>query len=155
MRLRSDGTGLESIPLKLMIVAIVASLSIIPASRALQGLENRDFVRRAGLGLDLIISTAQTLSIEGPGGVRTISLDLRGGGSLRPECLTVGDRVGGPNSSSTILRLTNSATIVRSAFDPPAIMVGWRAFVTNSLVLDLRMSATLQNRTIYVLVESV
>lgn len=157
MRLCRDCTGLESIPLKLMIVAVVASLSVIPASQALQGLENRDFVRRAGVGLDMIISTAQTLTTEGPGSVRTISLDLRGDGSLRPDHLTIGDRIGGPNASSVVLRLGNCATIVRSATDPPVMITGpgWTALVTSSSVLDLRMAAMLGNRTVYVLVEAV
>jgi hypothetical protein len=140
-----------------MIVAVVASLTVIPASHALQGLENRDFVRRAGLGLDMIISTAQTLTTEGPGSVRTVSLDLRGDGSLRPDCLTIGDRAGGPNASSVVLKLVNGATIVRSAADPPAMIagVGRTALVTSSLLIDLRMSAMLENRTVYVLVEEV
>lgn len=157
MRLCSDCAGLESIPLKLMIVAVVASLSVIPASHALQGLENREFVRRAGLGLEMIVSTAQTLTTEGPGSVRTISLDFRGDGSLRPDRLTIGDRVGDPNASSAVLRLRNCAAIVRSATDPPAMIIGpgGTALVTSSFVLDLRMSAMLGNRTVYVLVEAV
>ena len=157
MSLSRDCAGLESIPLKLMIVAVVASLSVIPASHALQGLENRDFVRRACLELEMIIATAQTLTTEGPGSVRTISLDLRGDGSLRPDRLTIGDRVGGPNASSAVLRLGNSATIVRSATDPPAMIIGpgWTALVASSFVLDLKMSAMLGNRTVYVLVEVV
>ena len=157
MRLCHDRAGLESIPLKLMIVAVVTSLSVLPASHALQGLENRDFVRRAGLGLDMIISTAQTITTEGPGSARTISLDLRGDGSLRPDRLTIGDRVGGPNASSAVLRLGNGATIIRSATDPPAIIVGpgQTAFVTSTFALDLRMSAMLGNRSVYVLVEVV
>jgi hypothetical protein len=155
MRLCPDCTGLESIPLKLMIVAVVASLSVIPASHALQGLENRDFVRRAGLGLNMIISTAQTLTTEGPGSVRTLSLDFNGGGSLRPDSLTIGDRIGGPNGSSAFLRLGNNAMIMRSATNPPVMMtgLGQTALVTNSFVLGLKMSAMLTNRTVYVLVE--
>ncbi len=157
MGLRHDCAGLESIPLKLMIVAVVASLSVIPASQALQGFENRDFVRRAGLGLEMIISTAQILTIEGPGSVRTISLDLRGEGSLKPDRLTIGDREGGPNTSSAVLRLSNCAIIARFAQDPPAMIIGpgRSALVTNSLALDLRMSAMLGNRSVYVLVEAV
>ena len=157
MRLHRDCAGLESIPLRLMIVAVAASLSVIPASHALQGLENRDFVRRAGLGLEMIISTAQTLTTEGPGSVRTVSLDLRGDGSLRPDCLTIGDRAGGPNASSVVLSFDSGASIVRSATDPPAMITGAgrTALVTSSLLLDLRMSAMLENRTVCVLVEEV
>jgi len=157
MRLCRDCGGLESIPLKLMIVAVVASLSVIPASRALQGLENRDFVRRACLELELIIATAQMLTTEGPGSVRTITLDFRGDGSLRPDSLTIGDRVGGPNASSAVLRLGNCATIIRSASDPSTMIIGpgRTAFATSSFVLDLRMVAMLGNRTVFVLVEEV
>lgn len=119
MRLGDDESALESIPLRLMIVAVVVSMSVIPASEALESLRDGDFVRRAEAQLDLIVSTVEVLAIEGPGGMRTIELDFRSEGSLRFESLIIGDSEDGPNVSAVVLRLSNGGTIVRTADSPP------------------------------------
>jgi hypothetical protein len=77
MRLKLDIGALESLPLKLMIVAMVACMSVIPAGQALDELRDRDYVARAKLQLETVISAAQMLMIDGPGGVRTLRLDHR------------------------------------------------------------------------------
>jgi hypothetical protein len=123
MRLGEDESALESIPLRLMIVAVVVSMSVIPASQALENLRDGDFVRRAEAQLDLIVSTAEVLAIEGPGGVRTIELDFRSEGSLRFRCMFVGDSEDGANVSAVVLRLSNGGTIVRTADNPTIIMI--------------------------------
>src|SRR4030042_289174 len=124
MSLRHDRSGLESLPLKLMIVAVVASLSIVPASEALDSLRARDFARKAELQLDLVIGTAQIVGIEGPGSVRTLDLDLDGGTRMRFASLSRGDHRGGANMSSVVLRFVGGGSTVRSAFDPPVWMTG-------------------------------
>ncbi|MCU0852888.1 MAG: hypothetical protein MUC90_06550 [Thermoplasmata archaeon] len=123
MRLGDDESALESIPLRLMIVAVVVSMSVIPASQALENLRDGDFVRRAEAQLDLVVSTAEVLAIEGPGGVRTIELDFRSEGSLRFRSMVVGDSVDGPNVSAVVLRLSNGGTIVRTADSPTIMMI--------------------------------
>jgi hypothetical protein len=155
MKLRRDCSGLESIPLKLMIVATVASLSVVPASEALDGLRARDFIRRAELQLETIVLTAQTVGIEGPGSARTLNLDLSGGGSIRFASLTIGDHDGGPNMSSVVLRFTNGASTVRSASDPPVWMAGLdgEGLMVFTPSVKLAMSCVVENRTSYILLE--
>lgn len=114
MSLRHDRSGLESLPLKLMIVAVVASLSIIPASEALDSLRVRDFARKAELQLDLVIGTAQVVGIEGPGSVRTLDLDLDGGTRMRFASLSIGDHRGGANMSSVVLRFVGGGLTGKS-----------------------------------------
>jgi len=155
MRLRHDRSGLESLPLKLMIVAVVASLSIIPASEALDGLRVRDFARKAELQLDLVIGTAQVVGIEGPGSVRTLDFDLDGGTRMRFASLSIGDHRGGANMSSVVLRLVGGGSTVRSASNPPVWMTGLDG---ESLVIDtprfkLTLSCVLDNRTCSILLE--
>jgi hypothetical protein len=155
MRLRHDRSGLESLPLKLMIVAVVASLSIIPASEALDSLRVRDFARKAELQLDLVIGTAQVVGIEGPGSVRTLDLDLDGGTRMRFASLSIGDHRGGANMSSVVLRFVGGGATVRSASNPPVWMTGLDG---ESLVIDtprfkLTLSCVLDNRTCSILLE--
>jgi hypothetical protein len=155
MRLRHDRSGLESLPLKLMIVAVVASLSIIPASEALDSLRVRDFARKAELQLDLVIGTAQVVGIEGPGSVRTLDLDLDGGTRMRFASLSIGDHRGGANMSSVVLRFVGGGLTVRSASNPPVWMTGLDG---ESLVIDtprfkLTLSCVLDNRTCSILLE--
>jgi hypothetical protein len=155
MSLRHDRSGLESLPLKLMIVAVVASLSIIPASEALESLRVRDFARKTETQLDLIIGTAQIVGIEGPGSARTLDLDLEGGTRMRFASLSMGDHKGGPNMSSIILRFVGGGSTVRSASNPPVWMTG---LDRESLVIDtprfrLTLSCMLDNRTCYILLE--
>ena len=156
MTFSSDREGLESLPLKLMIVAVVASLSIIPANDALNNLRNKDFVNRVELQLDSIISTAQLLSISGPGGARTVKLDFRNEGTLAFECIVIGGAKGG-NMSSVLLRFTNGAAMVKTCTDPPAWLRTDEGdgLLMDSPVFELAMSAEIDGRAEYILVETV
>jgi hypothetical protein len=156
MSLRCDNAGLESLPLKLMVVAVVASLSIIPAAEALNGMRTREFIRKAELQLATIVACVETLTVEGPGNVRTISLDFRGEGTVGFSRLTIGDAKDGANVSSIILELRSGAFIIKMADQPPAWMCSsaGRSLQISSPVLDLRMSSHLSDQTDYVLVEA-
>ena len=157
MTLNRDGSALESIPLKLMIVAVVASLSVLPAAEALDGLRNRDFVRRAELQLDALMLAVQTLAVEGPGAVRTASLDFSCEGGLRFSSLTLGDREDGPCRSSVVLEFANGARMVRSALEPIVLMRSPDGCSLTVLqpVFDLRLTATMNDGASFVLVEEV
>jgi len=156
MSLRCDNAGLESLPLKLMVVAVVASLSIIPAAEALDGMRAREFIRKAELQLATIVACVETLTVEGPGNVRTISLDFSGDGRVGFSHLTIGDAKDGANVSSIILELRNGALIIKMADQPPVWMCSSAgiSLQISSPVLDLRMSSLLSNQTDYVLVEA-
>jgi hypothetical protein len=155
MNLHDDRDGLESLPLKLMIVVIVASLSVIPAGQALEGFRNRDFVARAELALESIISTAQSLMIDGPGGVRTLHLDFEGAGHLKFELVLIGDSRGGPNMSAVVLRLAGGTSIIRTATEPEVWMKApsGDSLIVTYPICDVRLSTQLSNRTAFVLAE--
>lgn len=156
MSLANDIRGLESLPLKLMIIALVASLSIIPAAEALDALKNKDLLNRVELQLERIVSTAQVLTIEGPGSARTIEIDFSSDGELSVERAVIGDGAGRSNMSSVVVRFTNGATMVETCTDPSVWM---RARDGSGLVVEsprweLRMSAHIDGAAVYVLAEA-
>lgn len=155
MSLKDDREGLESLPLKLMIVAIVATMSVVPASQALEGFRNRDFVARAQFELESVISAAQTLTMEGPGSVRTLHLDFRGDGSMAFGRLSIGDSRGGANMSSVVLRMIGGGVLARTATEPAVWMtsISLASLIVESPTCDLRLSARLDGMTPYVLAE--
>jgi hypothetical protein len=122
MCVSEDNDALESLPLRLLIVAVVAALSVVPAAEALDALEDRGFLSRAGLMMDKVVHTAQMLSMQAPGASRTVEVDLSSDGSLRAVRLIIGDEPNGPSASALVLELSSGARIVRSAQDPPARM---------------------------------
>ena len=122
MSLANDCQGLESLPLKLMIVAIVAALSILPAAEALSTLKNRDFLQRAESQLDRIASAAESLAIAGPGNVRTISVDLSSEGPTKFSRLVVGDSPNSSNASALVLELSSGSRMIRTLENPPACL---------------------------------
>jgi len=152
-----DDRALESLPLKLSIVAVVASMSVLPAAKALDGLETREFVKRVEMQLDRVVTAAQILTVQGPGNVRTLSLDFRSAANIAFEQLRVGDRPDGPNSSSASVLLNNGGIMTRIATDPGCVICSENrtAFVAGQPEFGLRMTAVLDNRTIIVLVEMV
>lgn len=156
MRLHGDCSGIEAIPLRLMIIAIVASLSIVPAADMLQSLKNREFVRRTVVQLEDVVTTAEILAIEGPGSARTLALDFRGDGSLRFRGLHIGDADGGPNMSAAVLDLSNGAAIVRMTDTPPVWLrsADGESLEIVSPIFELRMCGTLEGQTFFVLVEA-
>ncbi len=156
MPMRGDRDAVETIPLRLMIVAVVASLSILPAAEALDTLRNRDFVKRASLELDEIMSAAQIMSIQGPGSARTITVDLRGDGTLRFDHLHIGDSLGGPNMSSAVLRFENGASLVRSAEEPPVWIrsASGEALTVENPLFTLKLRSVFENHTLSVVAEA-
>jgi len=157
MRLKGDDSALESIPLRLMIIALVVSMSIIPASEALGTLRNGDFIRRAEAQLEVIVSTAEVLALEGPGGTRTVELDFSSDGSLRFKGMIIGDSTDGPNASAVVLILSNGGKLVRSADNPPVVMNtnGSSGLYIDSPWCCLRLSCDMADTCFRVIVESV
>lgn len=155
MSLGSDRRGLESLPLKLAIVAIVAGISIVPAADALSTLRNREFVQMAASELDRIASVAETLAISGPGNARTLTVDFTSEGSVRFLALTIGDRLNGSNASALVLQLSTGASMVRTLSAPPICMTSsvGSAVEIEEPVFELKMTATAGARSMYVLVE--
>ncbi len=155
MHLARDVQGLESLPLKLMVVAIVASLSIIPAAEALDSLRVRDFMRRADMQIAQLVSCAEMLTIDGPGNVRAFSLDFSGHGKERFSRLMIGDSLDGPNRSSVVLELRGGGFIVKSALNPPAWMCSadLGCLELDSPVSKIRMTNVRSDNGTYIVVE--
>lgn len=118
MTLGSDVRALESLPLRLMIIAIVAGLSIGPAASALHALEDRNFLHRCDIELHRLICASQAVAMEGVGSARTIEVDLSSDGRLRVASVSMGDEWGGPWMSSAVLELSSGRQVIRSASEP-------------------------------------
>jgi hypothetical protein len=157
MRLSRDDRALESLPLRLLIVAAVAAMSVVPAADALETLQDRDFLSRAGLMMDKVVHAAQMLSMQGPGASVTVELDLTSEGGLRAVRLVIGDEPGGAYASAVVLELSSGARMVRQALDPPTSMtsVFGHGLDVGSQRLSLRMEARLSGDYCVVYVEVV
>ena len=157
MSISSDDDALESLPLRLLIVAAVAAMSIVPAAEALDTLQDRDFVSRAGLTMDEIIHTAQMLSMQGPGASRTVEVDLSSDGSLKAVRLVVGDDPDGAYTNALVLELSSGGRIIRIAQDPTARMASpsGDGLEVTSERFSLRMEAHLSGDRCIVSVEVV
>ncbi|MCJ7490440.1 MAG: hypothetical protein MUO87_09965 [Thermoplasmata archaeon] len=118
MTIKTDRNALEALPLRLLIVAVVAGLSVVPAAGALQTLQDRSFLDRCAVQLESIVNTAQVVSLEGFGSRRTIDLDFRSDGSLRMDRLGIGGGWTDPTLSSVVLELSSGRKFIRSADEP-------------------------------------
>lgn len=156
MAIRDDCRAVESLPLRLMIVAVVVGLSVLPAADALDTFRNRDLVRRAASELEELVAVAQVMAIQGPGNVRTLTVDLRGDGSLRFDQLVIGDSSGGPNMSSAVLRFANGAVMSRSALEPAVWLRSGsgEGLTVDSPIIQLRLESVLENRELSIIVEA-
>jgi hypothetical protein len=155
LRLRNDASALESIPLKLVIVAAVAGLSIIPAADALESMRNKDFVGRAQLQIEQIAHAVQVVAMEGPGSVRTLSLDFSSEGSVGFFRLSLGDSEGGAAMNCVALKLNTGAYLTSMVDDPPAWLRGYAGDGLDVFnpVFDLRIENRLDGESGYILVE--
>ena len=155
MSLGSDLEAIETIPLRLMVIAVVVALSVLPAAQALDTLKTRDFLQRASQQLDSIMDTIEVLIVEGPGSVRTKSLDFSSSGDLGFRCLRVGGAPESANSTSVVLVLDNGGTLVRVSPNdeiPVSAKDGGRLEVWRDR-FDIRMSAEFEKGRFWVMVE--
>jgi hypothetical protein len=113
-----DARALEALPLRLLVIAIAAGLSVVPAAEALESLRDRSFLQRCEIQLDAIIGTCQMISMEGYGAARTVSLDFRSEGRLRMASLMIGDSWGEPGMTSVVLELTSGGKMIRTISEP-------------------------------------
>ncbi|MCJ7489039.1 MAG: hypothetical protein MUO87_02680 [Thermoplasmata archaeon] len=118
MAIKTDRNALEALPLRLLIVAVVAGLSVVPAAGALQTLQDRSFLDRCAVQVESIVNTAQVVSLEGFGSRRTIDLDFCSDGSLRMNRLGIGGCWTDPTLSSVVLELSSGRKLIRSADEP-------------------------------------
>ncbi len=156
MRLGRNDSALESIPLRLMIVAVVATMSVIPAARALGTLEDKQFMSRAAEQLERIIERAEGVAMMGPWNVATVELDFTSSGGLRLDRLVIGDAASGTNMSAVVLWLSSGGCIIRTCTEPPAWLRAQNggALTVTGPSLVLRLSFQLESGIEYVLAEA-
>lgn len=157
MILRRDSGALESLPLKLIIVAVVATMSVIPAGKALEGMEMKAFLTEANRQLDRIATGAQIVAIEGPGSSRLFDLDFSSHCKLTFAKLEIGDAENGSRMSTIALELTNGAHLVRVVEDPPVWLIGpeGTGLAVFSSEFDLRLTMSIRDPGPCVLAEVV
>jgi len=157
MTLGGDAQALESLPLKLIIVAMVATMSVVPAGEALDGMKTKVFLTEADLQLDRMATAAQIVAIEGPGSSRTLDLDFSSDGRLAFAKIIIGDAEHGGCMSAVILELTNGARLVRLIEDPPVWLRGPEnsGLVVFTPEFELRMTLSVVNSTYCVVAEVV
>lgn len=155
MRLSGDERALESFPLRLMIVALVAAMSVVPAAEALESLQDKDFLSRAGLMMDKVVFAAQMLAMQGPGASRTVELDLSSEGGLSAARVVIGDAPGGPYGNAVVIELSSGARLIRTALDPPASMTSahGQSLEVESCRFSLVLDAVLSDGECFVRVE--
>lgn len=138
-----DCAGLEGLPLKLMVVSVVAALSVLPAAEALDTLRDRAFADRCAIQLDQVVSLAQTVSLEGAGASRVLRLDFRSEGALSMQSMSIGGGAGDPFTASVVLELSSGMRLFRSADEPFVWMASEELgpVVVYSEDFDLRMTA--------------
>jgi len=157
MSLAGDRRAVEEIPLRLMIVAVVVAMSVLPAAQALETLKTREFIARASQQLDEIARTAEVLSIEGPGSVRTLSLDFTSSGRVEIDSFQMGGSSEGPNSTAIVLRLSNGGILVRSMSGDslPVSAKDSQGLQTSAARFDLRVSVQYERGVTWILAEVV
>ena len=157
MRISQDKRAVEALPLRIVIIAIIAAVSIVPAADALESLRQSEFLKRAEHQLDVITSTAETLVMEGPGSARTLALDFGSYGRARFSLLILGDALGEPGMARVMLVLSTGSKMLSIADDPPAWIrgEGGSRLIIQTPVFDLRLECTLDGGMDYVLVQVV
>jgi hypothetical protein len=157
MRISQDQRAVEALPLRILIIAIIAAVSIVPAADALESLRQSEFLKRAEHQLDVIISTAETLVMEGPGSARTLALDFSSYGRARFSLLVLGDALGGPGMARVMLTLSTGSKMLSIADNPPVWIrgVGGSGLIIQTPVFDLRLECTLDGGMDYVLAQVV
>lgn len=144
MSLTRDRRAVESLPLRLLVVAVVAGLSVIPAAGALAALRARSFLDRCSLQLRTIVSTAEVVGMEGVGARRSVEVDLASDGALRAVELEIGGGPEEPTRSSVILELSSGRRLICQADEPFTWLASpaHERLVTTSTTFTLVMSGS-------------
>ena len=139
-----DTQAVESLPLRLLVVAIVAGLSIMPAAGALDALRDRSFLDRCSVQLQTMVSTAEVVAMEGIGARRSLHVDLTSDGALSASELGIGGGPDEPTRSSVILELSSGRRMICQADGPFTWLASpaHERLVTRSTAFTLVMTAS-------------
>ncbi len=105
MGLRADPSGIEGLPLQLLIVAIVLGITVPVVYAGLDAYDRGQVRTRVEGELLRLTHAAQQYAVAG-GGAETLALDLRGGTFTTMEYAWIGDRPGGPFANVVRYRIS-------------------------------------------------
>lgn len=117
-----DAEGVEGLPLRLLVAAIVAGLTIPTVVAGLTAYEAQQVELRTVQELDAVVRVAQQLYMSGDG-AQDVRVDLAGGVTVRVEYAAIGDAPGGPLAPSVRFKLSGQPEVFLLA-DPPVPMAG-------------------------------
>ncbi len=99
---------MDGLPLRLLISAVVAGLTVPAILGGLGPLEADQASVRAQREIDRIVRSAQDFYLSG-GGSEDLRIDLSGGFMARVESVRIGDAPGGPFAGTASYRVTGQA----------------------------------------------
>src|SRR3990172_977257 len=112
------------LPLRLLVAAVVAGLTVPTILGGLSAYETAHASRTAEVAIDAVVRVAQRLYLAG-GGAQEVVVDLRGGVTAKVEYVRIGDSPGGPRAPSAVYKLTGQSEVFLLA-EPPVPMAGER-----------------------------
>ena len=124
MPLSCDCRGIEGVPIKLLIVAIVLAITVPLIFSALRGFDRARVEQDLEAELEEFVSMVQVIYTSGPGNSVTIEFDIPGGAFTRVETVSFGDVPGGSMSSVIRYRLQGRAESWMVLENPNVPMTG-------------------------------
>ena len=109
MRLRPGTDGLEGLPLKIAIVAVVMAISSPIIYGSLRAYEMGKLEGQMGSEASAIAELAKMLYLGGPGNAQQLTVNLRGGVTSSADYMLVGDTPDGTYESCILYRVKGMA----------------------------------------------
>ncbi len=154
MRL-SDRNGIEGLPLRLMVVALLISLTLPIALGTLQGFQEQAQVRAGMLLAEQIGSAATSAYTGGEGNVRVVKLDWPESQEGQAPRLRLAGPVGSLLSSRLDIIVNGEVSGQHFLSDPliQLVSVDSMRLEIDPSCKELRLSCVVEAESIYVLVE--
>ncbi len=124
MSLSCDPEGIEGVPIKLLVVAIVLAITVPLIFSALRSYDHARVEQGLEAELDEFVTMVQTIYVSGPGNGVTMEIDIPSGTFSRVETISFGDVLGGSMSSVIRYRLQGRAESLLVLKNPNVPMTG-------------------------------
>jgi hypothetical protein len=124
MTLNSDSSAVEGLPLKLIITALVLSITIPASVNALQAYDRMQAQENVRNEVEHLIISARQVYLGGAGSQRVIEFNPDGGMFYHLDWVSIGDAVGGQNESAIFYRFEDGSTKVILISNPRVALRG-------------------------------
>lgn len=118
MRLWQNTLGIEGVPLKLMIVAIILAITVPLIFSSLRAYDFSRVEQELIAELDEFVATVRMIYTSGPGNSALIMFDVPEGSFAKVECVRMGDALGGTMSSVVGHQLRGRQEVLRLIENP-------------------------------------